>query len=306
LTQTCHLGIAVNKGIIVNFQSKRRVIMRYVNRIVLCVLFCFSPMVALAGTLDDPAAPTSADSAMYTLENIYNRLDSNTQATKRSGVFTEPSAAPGSTGHTLDQVYEKAIPTQVPKTGQTDCYYTNGKLGSCTCGTDNCTSGQDGDLEKGVEWPNPRFSNNGDGTVTDNLTGLIWLQDANCTGNTVNWTHALSFANGLADGNCGLTDGSSAGDWRLPNLRELFSLADLAFTSPALSNDAGTGKWTDGAESSFTGVQWGGSGRFYWSSTTHADYDYTDYAWDMNFADGGVFYGIKDLGDYVWPVRGGQ
>ena len=34
----------------------------------------------------------------------------------------------------------------------------------------------------GVEWPNPRFTDNGDGTVTDNLTGLIWLKDANCFG----------------------------------------------------------------------------------------------------------------------------
>ena len=52
-------------------------------------------------------------------------------------------------------------------------------------------------------------------------------------------------------------------------------------------------------------MQWG-SGSYYWSSTTHADYNYTDYAWDVNFADGGVYYGIKDFGDYVWPVRGGQ
>ncbi len=272
--------------------------MRYVNRIVLCVLFCFSPLVALAGTLDDPAAPTSADSAMYTLENIYNRLDSNTQATKRSGAFVEPTLAPGSTGHTLDEVYEKAIPTQVEKTGQTACYYINGENGTCTCGTDNCTSGQDGDLKKGVEWPSTRFTpNTGSeaGTVTDNLTGLMWTQDADGNGSKVTWGRALTYCNDLDLG--GYTD------WRLPNLRELFSLADLAFTSPALSNDAGTGKWTDDAESSFTGVQWG-SGRYYWSSTTHAGY--TDYAWDMNFADGGVFYGIKDLGDYVWPVRGGQ
>ena len=50
-------------------------------------------------------------------------------------------------------------------------------------------------------------------------------------------------------------------------------------------------------------MQWGIEG-YYWSSTSHADY--TDNARDVNFADGGVFYGIKDFGDYVWPVRGGQ
>ena len=42
--------------------------------------------------------------------------------------------------------------------------------------------GDDGDLQKGVMWPVPRFTDNGSGTVTDNLTGLIWLKDANCFG----------------------------------------------------------------------------------------------------------------------------
>ena len=54
----------------------------------------------------------------------------------------------------------------VPKTGQTTFYAT----------------GDDGDLEKGVPWPSPRFTDNGNGTVTDNLTGLTWLEDANCDG----------------------------------------------------------------------------------------------------------------------------
>jgi len=63
-------------------------------------------------------------------------------------------------------VYEKAIPTQVPKTGQTTKY----------------SDGDDGDLQKCVAWPDPRFTDNGDGTVTDNLTGLIWLKEANHIG----------------------------------------------------------------------------------------------------------------------------
>ncbi len=105
----------------------------------------------------------------------------------------------------------------VPKTGQTTSYGT----------------GDDGDLEKGVPWPNPRFTDNLDGTVTDNLTGLIWLKDANCFGAKL-WTEALSDANGLASGSCGLTDGSIAGDWRLPNYKELFSLVDAENSDPAL------------------------------------------------------------------------
>ena len=41
-------------------------------------------------------------------------------------------------------------------------------------------SGDDGDLQAGAAWPNPRFENLGDGTIRDRLTGLVWLQDANC------------------------------------------------------------------------------------------------------------------------------
>ncbi len=56
--------------------------------------------------------------------------------------------------------------TPVPKTGMTTSYRT----------------GDDGDLERGVALVTPRFTDNGDGTVTDNQTGLIWLKNANCFG----------------------------------------------------------------------------------------------------------------------------
>ena len=235
----------------------------------------------LAGDLDAPAAPTDSASAMYTVEDIYNRLTTNTPATKRAGAFTEPSAGPGSTGYTLDQVYEKAIPTQVPKTGQTTSYAT----------------GDDGDLEKGVAWPGTRFTDNSDGTVTDNLTGLIWLKDANCFGYEW-WTDALTYCNDLANGECSLTDSSSAGDWRLANVRELLSLIDWAYNGPALSNDNGDGQWTSGADSSFTDVK----SAYYSSSTT--DTDITTEVWIVNLTNGNAVPASKtSFKRYLWCVR---
>ena len=94
-------------------------------------------------------------------------------------------------------------------------------------------AGDDGDLEKGVAWPNPRFIVNSDGTVKDMLTGLIWLRYANCFG-TRFWLQALSNCNGLADGQCGLTDDSREGDWRLPNKRELLSLVHDGYSNPEI------------------------------------------------------------------------
>jgi hypothetical protein len=160
----------------------------------------------------------------------------------------------------------------VPKTGQTASYAT----------------GDDGDLEKGVAWPTPRFTDNGNGTVTDNLTGLIWLKNANCFG-ARNWTQALSDANTLNSGECGLGDGSSEGDWRLPNVRELQSLIDYGCYSPALPSGH-----------PFTGVQ----SSLYWSSTTRAYY--TSFAWNVDLRVGYVYRNLKTVTFYVWPVRGGQ
>jgi hypothetical protein len=162
-------------------------------------------MVVQAGAadVDSPAAPTSAASAMYSLEDIYNRLDTGAVGSKRTGAFTEPSSGPSATRKTLDDVMAKApaadatngaaasevlngktyfglsptgwgpttgtrAPMPVRKTGQATSYTTTG--------------GEDGDLQKGVAWPNPRFTDNGNGTVTDNLTKLVWLKDAGALG----------------------------------------------------------------------------------------------------------------------------
>ncbi|MEZ0329506.1 MAG: DUF1566 domain-containing protein, partial [Dissulfuribacterales bacterium] len=168
----------------------------------------------------------------------------------------------------------------LPRTGQTTSY----------------AAGDDGALQMGATLPTPRFKDNGDGTVTDNLTGLVWLKNANCFSRTT-WSGALAATNGLADGQCGLMDGSHAGDWRLPNDIELWSLIDFQYYAPALSNTAGTGKWSAGHP--FTGVQ----STYYWSSTTVADS--TVQAWIVSFWYGSA-WSSKNSTYYVWPVRGGQ
>jgi hypothetical protein len=160
----------------------------------------------------------------------------------------------------------------VPKTGQTNPYGL---------------TGTDGALKKGVAWPTPRFTDNHNGTVTDNLTRLIWMKNANAFVPKA-WDDALTAANGLKSGDFDLTDGSKAGDWRLPNLRELQSLVDYGSTLPALP-----------ANHPFTGVVMS----FYWSSSTNAGN--TAYAGYMSFGDGTVSYYIKGGGNYVWCVRGG-
>ena len=67
----------------------------------------FLPKLIGAGDLEPPAGPDDAASAMYTHEDLYNRLDTGATGTKRTGGFTEPSSAPGPTGYTTDEIMEK-------------------------------------------------------------------------------------------------------------------------------------------------------------------------------------------------------
>ena len=150
-------------------------------------------------------------------------------------------------------------------------------------------SRDDGELERGIMWPTPRFTDNSDGTVLDNLTGLIWTKNATCDG-AKDWTSALAYCNALSNGACGLTDGSEAGDWRLPQIKELQSLIDYGEYTPALPSGH-----------PFTNVQ----SNVYWSSTTISFS--TGKAWYVNLDSGSVFNDVeKTSARYVWPVRGGN
>jgi hypothetical protein len=149
----------------------------------------------------------------------------------------------------------------------------------------------DGYYHMGVRWSLfSRFTDNGNGTVTDTLTGLIWLKEADCWGQ-LTWSQALIYAHGLVNGQCGLSACSIAVDWRLPNVKEMTSLIDYDFYSPAMHQS-----------SSFNNVQ----SSFYWSSTTNPGYFSPTYAWAVDLEYGGASYAHKGNYLYVWPVRGGH
>ncbi len=201
-----------------------------------------------------------------------------------------------------DKLKCKDFPGPVQQTEQTRCWNSSGTEISCI-GT-----GQDGDSQAGVAWPIPRFTKNGDGTVTDNLTGLIWLEDANCFGQR-NWTNALAAANSLFEGSttdpnngdCGLSDGSTVGEWRLPNVREQFSLIHFGLTLPALPNTVGTGQWAEGDPFWGVVVQ---CLQPYWTSSTNNAYRVD--AWRVEMCNGATYPAHKSSLMAVWPVRNGK
>ena len=189
-----------------------------------------------------------------------------------------------------------AATIQLTASGQNKCYDPTGN----TTNEIPCAgTGQDGEQKAGASWNEAtRFSSNGNGTITDSLTGLVWLQNANCFGAKV-WADALITANNLATGSCGLLDGSSAGQWRLPNYKELNSL----FNRGQVNNSA----WL--TTKRFSNVQ----AAFYWSSSTSAKATFAAWGVDMGVdVYGGVTQEIAKmlsnaygLPICVWPVRNG-
>lgn len=143
-----------------------------------------------------------------------------------------------------------------------------------------------------------RYEDNGDGTVTDCRSGLIWLKNANCAGQK-SWAEAVAWAAALATSACGLTDGSIAGEWRLPTRLEWMAMTATAqkryYYSPTLTNAAGTAQWTEG--NPFSNVQsWA-----YWSSTTDASDASGAWFYDMILST--ISGAYKTASAFVWPVR---
>lgn len=160
-----------------------------------------------------------------------------------------------------------------------------------------------------------RYLNCGDGTVLDAHTDLLWLLDATCSslpGNMLDYLDVTDGVAELADGQCGLTDGSQPGDWRLPTEDEwdrttqravaLGCTNDGANDPPALTNTAGTDCLADGSDP-FLGLE-DVTNLYFWTSQSWY-YDATFIrVYRLDIA--GAFGIEKDQTSYdiwPWPVR---
>lgn len=167
-------------------------------------------------------------------------------------------------------------PSRVPRTGQIITY----------------AFGDDGDQQAGIASPKLRFRDDADGTVVDQLTGLMWMKDADAGGDCdgpdrgfKSWEEAI----GSADA-CNAKKFAGYNDWRLPSLKELLSLHDYGHANPPLP----------------TGHPFQNVGlRSYWTSTSYAENG--AWAWRVSFCTGDVARFPKEGSTYyVWLVRGGK
>jgi len=130
-----------------------------------------------------------------------------------------------------------------------------------------------------------RFADNGDGTILDRDTGLVWLQDANTRNLPVPWEGAKQY---IQEMNSGMRPNFGYTDWRLPAINELQTLVDKSRLYPSLP-----------VGHPFSDVQ----NHFYWSSSKGTDV--IDYIWILDMGSGEMTIDYRSACSYkfLWPVR---
>jgi hypothetical protein len=170
---------------------------------------------------------------------------------------------------------------RVLKTGQTSCYNTSGTGTGISC----TGTGQDGDLKKGVV---RSYTDNGDGTVTDNQTGLMWEKKSD-DGSLHDKDDLYSWSNAFTVFIAGLNTASFAGhnDWRLPNRFELESLVNLGLANPAIDSEFNNNCVPGCLVATCSCTV---SDFYYWSSTVVVPTP--NFAWQVGFNSGGTNFGF--------------
>jgi hypothetical protein len=118
-----------------------------------------------------------------------------------------------------------AVAYPIVDTGQGKCYDNGAEI---ACPANGAFQGQDAQYT-GME---PGFTKNGDGTITDHNTGLIWQQTPDRDGNgKINTADKLTFT--AASDYCNELNLAGQEDWRLPDIKTLYSLIDFRGTDPS-------------------------------------------------------------------------
>jgi hypothetical protein len=174
-----------------------------------------------------------------------------------------------------------AAAAELPRTGQRSCFDQEGAV------IDHGGTGQDGELQAGAVWPDPRFADNGDGTVTDRLTGLMWLQDGGCLGK-LTWQGAMDVeaGGGTAQQRAACQGLAAYGDWQVPEIGQIEMLLH--------AEEKNAASWLN--KHRFKNVQAAG----YWSRTTGPN-PYR--AWSLHWEDGAVRLTGKVEDNYCLLVR---
>jgi hypothetical protein len=193
----------------------------------------------------------------------------------------------------------------LPDTGQSWCYNDEAETDYGLCTDDTTDIGQDAMFEINP----PSLTDNDNGAITDNNTGLMWTKCAagknfySCSGSATNYNWFE--ANGLHDDTynssdinvCGALRTANYSDWRLPTKKEIMSIFNYDTSNPALDETFFPNMTDDPSY-------------YLWTSTTSAHWDKV--GWAADYLHGEMVHSRKpdseyyESNGYVLCVRGGQ
>lgn len=137
-------------------------------------------------------------------------------------------------------------------------------------------------MAEGISWPEPRFNETSENTITDLMTGLIWEKSPVMT-NAMDWESAKGISEKYNREE--IKNNSEFNDWRLPTIYELETLTNYDVSN---AND-----WL--TDSGFQNIK-----SQYWTKTPSL----AGYGWTLLIFNGLISHNHKDLDNYVWLVRG--
>ena len=223
----------------------------------------------------------------------------------------EPATSPTQTDAsvtTIDASAASELTAPLPDTGQVSCYDLQGSASSCPAAGD-AYFGQDANY---AGWQ-PAYQDNGDGTVTDLVTGLMWQRSPERDGNNnINAADKLSYREAIAAADEATLAGYD--DWRLPTITELYSLIDFSGLDVSGYNGTATDGLTPFINTDYFAFGYGdtsagerlidaqfASSTLYGSTTM----DGHETMFGVNFADGRIKgYPTQNKTYYVLLVRG--
>jgi hypothetical protein len=206
----------------------------------------------------------------------------------------------------------KAQTTSYPivDSGQTTCYDANGMAMTCPT-TGQSFAGQDAQHTGNT----PSYTNNGNGTITDNVTALQWQQSPDTNGDgTIDADDKLSYNE--ATTYCQNLSLAGQSDWRLPDIKQLYSLIDFRGTDPSGYNGSDTSGLIPFIDANYFDFAYGDTSAGeriidaqYASSTLYVSTDNGQSLFGVNLADGRIKgYGLTIQGQdktfFVLCTRG--
>ncbi|MBF0416532.1 MAG: DUF1566 domain-containing protein [Magnetococcales bacterium] len=232
-------------------------------------------------------------------------------------IFSSVSAAAPVSSTTTTESVSQALPS-VPVTSTAVSVSSTTTTVPSAVTTSSSSSSQSQTLSE-----KPHFTDNNDGTFTDNKTGLTWLKKASCLG-TSTWANAANSALTVATLHslqCGISGDALTKGWRLPTLSELKTLVVVGESSPMVSTDnpargeVASTYWSSTEASPYQAVIPAPSSPYYYTVPR---------MWSVNFSKGSelkiLTKGVKDYSYnlaaveflinqkpkdpelYVWPV----